>query len=889
MKRVALILLAVFYLTGAALAEGAMLEEDFMGDGLPQGWTVVQNLAGKLEAGGGALSLICDTTAGSAVSGLVVGTPQFAATQQKFALTLAIEVPAEGAAGNKALLLGNSPASSFFTIQAGGKLYPFGGAQGFDLPLGETVTVRLAADLSAGTAALWCGEALLYQGGAPSWLKTADLSRMSLSFLNMNQAAGSKSIWKLKGFKAEPFGTYEVTSAPADGQQMADVSAMEEIQVAFGAALAPGLPEVRLLSGPLDGELQETEAMVSQKDGKFMLRPEGGLQGLWRYRAAFGQTRDLLGEIHPPFVIEFTTADAGYTAPEIRLEDLREQYWEGEVVEIRAAGTAQRGAMKIQLLLNGQIQSETQAEGESFTFSTRLDNLAAGDYVLQLKAYDLVGGSALSQEKRLTVLPNQPPAIRFVGIENDGEISLEAPMRLEAADPEGMLERVEIRLDGGLYQTLRPEETEFSLAAAGVGEHLLVATAYDRYGKTAAAEIRVVAVKTVRSEYVRSDFESYQSGTPGGFGAFTTDKGGYIQAVKIDGAHGTSAAICADGNTKENDIGPGIFVETGDTTATVIMEGEVYFPTKDVTFLIRARKTETPNELKMIEFLKGGKINLLGSGGTITPEPLQYEAGRWYSFRCVLDAAGGKYDFYLDGKLLAAGRSGENAGGITGLNQFRLSINTTGGQGGLVALDNIGCFKETALPYIKAITPPEGETQLLKIRLSAPVLGEGLEKYITVQGPAGRVEPQAVSFDSAENAILYRAKTKLHAGMEYTVRLSEQLRVPGNAAIGYALEQGFRMPSAAFDVETAKYLPDGAFYAKLSNATDQERTAVAVVGVWAGEKLVRSTAKTVTVPAGGTAVVQTKALEIGPGEHAEAYLWDGLNSQNPISANRYIK
>ena len=83
--------------------------------------------------------------------------------------------------------------------------------------------------------------------------------------------------------------------------------------------------------------------------------------------------------------------------------------------------------------------------------------------------------------------------------------------------------------------------------------------------------------------------------------------------------------------------------------------------------------------------------------------------------------------------------------------------------------------------------------------------------------------------------------------------------------------------------------PDGAFYAKLSNATDQERTAVAVVGVWAGEKLMRSTAKTVTVPAGGMAVVQTKALEIGPGEHAEAYLWDGLNSQNPISANRYIK
>lgn len=887
MKKVALILLAVFCLIGAALAQGAMLEEDFMGDGLPRGWTVVQNLAGELEAGGGALSLICDTTAGSAVSGLVVGTPQFAAPRQKFALALEMEVPVEGAAGNKSLLYGSSPANSFFTIQAGGKLYPFGAAQGFDLPLKEAVTVRIAADLSAGTAALWCGEALLYQGGAPGWLKAADLSRMSLSFLNMNQAAGTKSIWKLKGLKAEPFGAYAVTSSPADGQQMADISAMGEIQVAFGAVLAPGLPEARLYSGPLDGALQQAEVMVSQRDGKLVLRPEGGLQGLRRYRAAFGQIRDLLGEIHPPFTIEFTTADAGYTAPEIRLEDLREQYWEGEAVEVRASGTAQRGAMKIQLLLNGRIQSETEAEGESFTFSTRLDSLAAGDYTLQLKAYDLAGGSGLSQEKRLTVLPNQPPTIRFAGIEDGGEISLEAPVRLEALDPEGMLELVEIMLDGSLYQTLRPEETEFSLAAAGVGKHLLAATAYDRYGKTAAAQIRVIAVKTVRSEYVRSDFEVYQSGTPSGFGAFTTDKGGYIQAVKIDGAHGTSAAICADGNTKENDIGPGIFVETGDTTAVVTMEGEVYFPTKDVTFLIRARKTETSNELKMIEFLKGGKINLLGSGGTITEEPPQYEADRWYSFRCVLDGASGKYDFYLDGKLLAAGRSGENAGGITGLNQFRLSINTTGGQGGLVALDNIGCFKAAALPYIKDVTPEE--TQLLKIRLSAPVLGEGLEKYITVQGPAGRVEPRAVWFDSAENAILYQAKTKLHAGMEYTVRLSGQLRVPGNTAIGYALEQSFRMPAAAFDVETAKYLPGGVFYAKLSNATDQERTAVAIVGVWAGEKLVRSAAKTVTVPAGGTAVVQTGALEIGPGEHAEAYLWDGLNSQNPISANRYIK
>ena len=112
--------------------------------------------------------------------------------------------------------------------------------------------------------------------------------------------------------------------------------------------------------------------------------------------------------------------------------------------------------------------------------------------------------------------------------------------------------------------------------------------AYDSAGKSSSAEYEYYYVKTVETPAAYFDFESYTGGTPSGMTNSASDKGGELNAVKIDSEHGTSLEVSSQTDQAAGDIGATVAYKY-DTAGKIAVEMDLYMPTELAAFRLRYR------------------------------------------------------------------------------------------------------------------------------------------------------------------------------------------------------------------------------------------------------------------------------------------------------------
>lgn len=193
------------------------------------------------------------------------------------------------------------------------------------------------------------------------------------------------------------------------------------------------------------------------------------------------------------------TDERGATAvsPEVRIEIIKanvppliqiispnngELFLEGDDIRIEAEAMDSDGNIgKVEFFSNGiLIGTRTSAP-----FVASLNNVKSGRYEITAKATDNQGAATTSNLVTVIVeSENRPPVVTITSPNNNSKFFRgdEIEIKVNASDPDGNVEKVELFRNGSRIHTMTKAPYTFNWKNAAVGRHNLVARAYDNRG-----------------------------------------------------------------------------------------------------------------------------------------------------------------------------------------------------------------------------------------------------------------------------------------------------------------------------------------------------------------------------------------------------------------------
>ena len=242
-----------------------------------------------------------------------------------------------------------------------------------------------------------------------------------------------------------------------------------------------------------------------------------------------------------------------------------------------------------------------------------------------------------TQSISVSVLENQAP---IVTLPDAGTRGNTAPFTVDAEDADGEVSLVDLFIDGTFFASVSAAPYIFDLSAVSPGPHMLRAVAYDNYGLSGQAEAEYTLLAYTKNLLLDTDLTGYKGGNGTGFAVLDSRNLGYSKGQVIDGSHGTSLVLGAEGDTKE--IGPYLYFELGDATPDVVFSCDIYLPDTNATVTSWVRNLENSNCLNLFVFKKGGDIEFWGDGGVAKTAKFLPET--WYHAETRLYGTDKTYD-----------------------------------------------------------------------------------------------------------------------------------------------------------------------------------------------------------------------------------------------------
>lgn len=193
------------------------------------------------------------------------------------------------------------------------------------------------------------------------------------------------------------------------------------------------------------------------------------------------------------------TDERGATAvsPEVRIEIIKanvppviqiispnngEIFLEGDDIRIEAEAMDSDGqVVKVEFFSNGNLIGTRTSP----PFVASLNNVKPGRYEITAKATDDQGKATSSNLVTVVVeSENRPPVVTITSPNNNSKFFRgdEIEIKVNASDPDGNIEKVELFRNGSRIHTMTKAPYTFNWKNAAVGRHNLVARAYDNRG-----------------------------------------------------------------------------------------------------------------------------------------------------------------------------------------------------------------------------------------------------------------------------------------------------------------------------------------------------------------------------------------------------------------------
>lgn len=586
---------------------------------------------------------------------------------------------------------------------------------------------------------------------------------------------------------------------------------------------------------------------------------------------------------------------------------------EGEEILCKVQLSSAVNAYKVKIYVDGSFAKELSAKDE---LSCSIIGIGSGMHTVLAEAADVMGNVLSEASAIINIEAENPPRISVALLDESAEpvidISEQDFAEVSVSDPENNYSHADVVLNGESMGTYSESSFFVDLSQSAAGDNIIKITAYDAYGNKSVYE-KVFSVKRkINTVLTENNFENYSGSTPAGFLNFVTNKGGSYKAVTTDdAARGTSMAICVEQQAVQNDVDPNIHFELPDKLIKYAVEAAYLIPGDEngdynATTTLRCRNSNG-SELKILEFSKDGKIHILGSGGKLNAAAadgtIPYNLNEWYDVRVIVDGNSKKYDFYLNGELLAENRDAAGKGG-EGITAFRFAIcnNTQHAAehacseiGAKVYIDDIKISSMVDFPAVEKVTSSSGGSIIggesdICVKLTEPVAESELGGKLSVESELGELPVSSAEFNPDDLTLNVTVGGVFQPNVRYRFKMSKGTKISSTVKTDKDLYYVFNAEKGAVDVVKSGFAFNGGrleFEADIESTASGTTDMLMIIYIWEKDRLVFANSKSISVDSVKTITERISSKPLVKGETAEVFILKTPELDKPVSVKRF--
>lgn len=458
-------------------------------------------------------------------------------------------------------------------------------------------------------------------------------------------------------------------------------------------------------------------------------------------------------------------------------------------------------------------------------------------------------------------------------------------LELTAASPSG-IRSIRVYADDALLQTLTEAPYLLDISALGICHTELRAVAEANDGSAAEAVLDL----TIAGELDHSIIEDSAFETDGGTGfksgIMTYPQRGYVKVGQIDSNHGDSLLVGIEKANEDYSSGnlPYINIPLGGIADEFSVFCDLYVDAKENSGDKKLTLYQASgNEVFLLQFK-----DQLAAGGT----NVNYETGRWYSFRIDIDVAAHRMTVFRDG--VQVGSAVNISDKLVSANYIRLYGPRNDTVPSYTAIDNLRVVKYFRIPAVVSV----GENGLVSagadsftIQMDDALYGGSItpESVWLLDNAGSRCSLREAKWSEKDRTITVSPVRKLASGSSYSFILGGAVELSAGVPIRYPVRAAFRTAAEGVEIASAQ-LTEAAGMKKavvtLYNATEAAAKGFVVMTLWDGDAFCGMAVQPCAPAAGGTEEI-TLTHAAPAGASAEICVYDSLTAPRLLSGSVY--
>lgn len=755
-----------------------------------------------------------------------------------------------------------------------------------NVPVDEFFDLHLGIDVNSEKVHYWINSE--YIGEASIDFDDYVNESVYLHFWNGFTSKTISTSWYISEFERIENAEYKINSIPESGSSFIDISLIDKIKLDFDTVI-PNLKDktIKLEVADLsDMVYSEIDFKLDGNDHSLEIAPTDGFKELKSYRLTVNVGVDVFNVNHTEdYVLEFTTASAGYEAPQCKIfsEYADKEIIVGEMVDISAdISEGSSPIVKAELYRNDEL---VYIATDNFDFEV---DILIGINEFYLKVYDEEGGSVNSNVITVTGKENEAPVI----MPDLTEISVKPGDKLEfsASDADGEVTGMSLRFDGKKIAEIEGNKAEWSVPEDVVlGKHELEVCAIDNHNLMSSKTVSISVEMYSSSEKVNADYSKFNGTLTGGTMEIAngvmacpkpndSSKNNYIQGGPIDDEHPNCVIMGADTKTSGNTSWCGIsaFTDTTRPSGIVVIETDMYISSKHTLSSLFIQDADTRVTCTVVQFYKDVVYYFDGS----TNYTLPLETEKWYDIRLEINLPKGTYSLWLNNeKIMENNKLRDNVKKLTCVRWEFYNYETSPGY---AAHSKFIISETVAYPTMdrvryecEGVESDSDTADTFILRLTSPIDG----KTIITKDFNLFIENKEIDFKSYEivdGEIFVTLKYPVEQGCRYNAELVYLIN-----GTEYKTSYGFESKITDIGIKDYSYaINNRKIYADIDIQSKETTTATVIIVKFENKILKEIKSSTISLLAGQNSI-KTPAVSYDSGDNVmyKVYLWNNLTDR----------
>lgn len=483
----------------------------------------------------------------------------------------------------------------------------------------------------------------------------------------------------------------------------------------------------------------------------------------------------------------------------------------------------------------------------------------------------------------------QGTRVSFRGYSGSAEIAVgdADTLELTAASASGIKD-IKVYANGILLQTLTEAPYLLDISELGISRTELRAVATANDGITAEATLGLTIAGLLDHALVEDSTFETEVGTTLKSGISLYPQRGYVKVEQIDEEHGNSLLVGIETVNEDYTSGnlPYINIPLGGIADEFSLFCDLYVDVKDTSGDKRLTLYQTSgNEMVLLRFRDQMTISNSNTNA------VDYETGRWYSFRIDIDVANHTADVYRDGAQIGTIALGAN---MTAANYIRLYGPRNDTVPSYTAMDNLRVVKYFRIPSILSVDEDNvvsASAESFTVQLDDVLFGSSVNaESVWLQDNMGvKTSVKDAKWSETDKSITVTPARKLASGSNYNFVLGGTVELSAGLPIRYPVRAAFRTEAEGVEIQTAQLSEESGMkkaVVTLYNATQTAAEGFVVMTLWNGDEFCGMAVQPCDPAAGETQEV-ILTHEAPAGATAELVVYDSLSLPQMLCGSVY--